>query len=124
MKIQESAQDYLESILILSKKSDCVRAIDICTYFGYARASVSVSMKHLRENGYIEIDDHNQIKLTKKGKEIAENTYERHEFLAKLFLKIGVSEDTAERDACRVEHYVSNETFHAIKNYYENNHQN
>lgn len=117
MKMQESAQDYLEAILILSKKQDSVRATDICNYFGYARATVSVFMKQLKENGYVSIDEHNHITLTKAGLEIAEEIYERHEFLTDLFLKIGVSEDVAEKDACRVEHYVSRETFEALKNF-------
>ncbi|MCR5640352.1 MAG: metal-dependent transcriptional regulator [Lachnospiraceae bacterium] len=117
MKMQESAQDYLESILILSKKQDVVRATDVCNYFGYARATVSVFMKQLKENGYVEIDDHNHISLTPEGLAIAEEMYERHEFLSALFLKLGVTEDVALKDACRVEHYVSAETFHAIKDY-------
>lgn len=121
MKMQESAQDYLESILILSKKQESVRATDICSYFGYARATVSVFMKQLKQNGYIDIDDRNHITLTASGKEIAEEMYERHEFLTELFKKLGVSEDTAEKDACRIEHYVSRETFTAIKKACEKN---
>lgn len=115
MKMQESAQDYLESILILSKRQESVRATDICSYFGYARATVSVFMKQLKENGYVNIDDRNHITLTESGLEIAEEMYERHEFLTDLFLKLGVSEEIATKDACRVEHYVSKETFAAIK---------
>jgi len=118
MKMQESAQDYLESILILSKKLGSVRAADICNYFGYARATVSVSMKHLKEAGYIKINDQNLITLTDSGREIAEDMYERHEFLTDLFKKIGVPEDIAEKDACRVEHYVSPETFSAMKEHF------
>ena len=117
MKMQESAQDYLESILILSKKHDVVRATDVCNYFGYARATVSVFMKQLKEHGYVDIDDRNHITLTPEGLAIAEEMYERHEFLSALFLKLGVSEDVALKDACRVEHYVSNETFQAIKKF-------
>ena len=114
MKIQESAQDYLESILILSKHGD-VRATDICNYFGYARATVSVFIKQLRENGYVEVDSNNHITLTESGLAIAESMYERHQFLTDLFIKIGVPEDIAAADACRVEHYVSEETFKAMK---------
>ena len=115
MKMQESAQDYLESILILSRKQESVRATDICNYFGYARATVSVFMKQLKENGYVDIDERNHITLTESGLEIAEEMFERHEFLTDLFLKLGVSEDIATKDACRIEHYVSKETFEAIK---------
>lgn len=118
MKMQESAQDYLESILILSEQKEYVRATDICNYFGYARATVSVFMKQLKENGYVNIDEHNHITLTDKGMEIAQQMYERHKFLSKLFVSIGVPEDIAVRDACHIEHYVSPETFEAIKKAY------
>ena len=121
MKMQESAQDYLESILILSKKQESVRATDICNYFGYARATVSVFMKQLKEHGYVDIDERNHITLTETGREIAEEMFERHEFLTDLFLKLGVSEDIATKDACRIEHYVSKETFDAIKRACEKN---
>ena len=117
MKIQESAQDYLESILILSQKKDVVRAADICSYFGYARATVSVFLKQLRANGYVDVDEHKHITLTDSGKKIAEDMYERHQFLTDLFIRIGVSEETAAKDACRIEHYVSEETFAALKSY-------
>ena len=115
MKMQESAEDYLESILILSQQKEFVRATDICNYFGYARATVSVFMKQLKENGYVNIDEHNHITLTDSGMEIAQKMYERHQFLSKLFVKIGVPEDIAVKDACRVEHYVSAETSEAMK---------
>ena len=118
MKIQESAQDYLESILILSQKQSHVRATDICNYFGYARATVSVFLKQLKENGYVTVSEHNHIYLTETGKEIAEEMYERHEFLSDLFMRIGVPEEIAKKDACRVEHYVSKETFQAMKDHF------
>ncbi|MCR5097458.1 MAG: ArsR family transcriptional regulator [Lachnospiraceae bacterium] len=118
MKIQESAQDYLEAILILSQGQENVRAKDICSYFGYARATVSVFLKQLKENGYVTIGDHNYITLTGEGRAIAEDMYERHQFLTDLFIKIGVSEETAKKDACRVEHYVSKETFDAMKKHF------
>ncbi len=120
MKMQESAEDYLESILILSQQKEFVRATDICNYFGYARATVSVFMKQLKENGYVNIDEHNHITLTDSGMEIAQKMYERHQFLSKLFVKIGVPEDIAVKDACRVEHYVSAETFEAMKKAFGN----
>ena len=118
MIIQESAQDYLEAILILSKQQEHVRATDICGYFGYARATVSVFVKQLKENGYVTVSEHNHIYLTDTGKAIAEEMYERHNFLTDLFIKLGVSEKTAKEDACRVEHYVSKETFDALKDHF------
>ncbi len=118
MKMQESAQDYLESILILSKEKEFVRATDICNYFGYARATVSVFMKQLKEHGYVNIDSSNHITLTEEGQKIAESMFERHQFLSELFMKIGVPADIAAKDACRVEHYVSDVTFAAMKEHF------
>lgn len=120
MKIQESAQDYLESILILSRDKEYVRATDICNYFGYARATVSVFLKQLKENEFIDVDEHNHITLTRKGHDIATQMYERHQDLTSFFIKIGVSEEVAAKDACRVEHYISEETFDALKKYLKN----
>lgn len=119
MKIQESAQDYLESILILSKQQEQIRAIDICSYFGYARATVSVFIKNLREEGFVRVDDHKLITLTEKGREVAETVYERHQFLTNFFEDIGVPKDIAAKDACRIEHYVSPETFEALKSHFQ-----
>ena len=118
MKMQESAQDYLESILIISQSKEHVRAADICNYFGYARATVSVFLKQLRENGYVTVDDSRNITLTDTGMEIAQDMYERHQFLTELFTRIGVPKEIAAKDACRVEHYVSKETFEAMKAYF------
>lgn len=119
MKLGESAQDYLESILILSKELDFVRAIDICSYFGYARATVSIFLKQLKENGYVIIDEHNHISLTNSGRKIAVEVYERHEFLRKFFSSLGVPEAIAAADACKVEHHVSPETFEAMKKHFK-----
>lgn len=119
MKIQESAQDYLEAILILSKEKDFVRAADICDYFGYARPTVSEFLKQLKENEYIIFNEKKHISLTKKGEQIAKDMLERHKVLTNIFEKIGVSKDTAVVDACRVEHYVSEETYLALKNYFK-----
>ena len=118
MKIQESAQDYLESILILSQTREHVRASDICKYFGYARATVSVFLKQLRENGYVDVDSQKNITLTEAGDAIAHQMYERHQFLTEFFTHIGVPKDIAAKDACRVEHYVSQETFQAMKDHF------
>ncbi|MDY5704740.1 MAG: metal-dependent transcriptional regulator [Lachnospiraceae bacterium] len=119
MKIQESAQDYLEAILILSREQEHVRAKDVCEYFGYARATVSVFLKQLRENGYVTVDEHNHIELTDEGKKIAEEMIDRHETLTEIFKKIGVDSEIAVKDACRVEHYISATAFRALKDYFE-----
>lgn len=118
MQIKESGEDYLEAILILSKKQESVRATDICNYFGYARASVSVVLKHFREEGYVSVDGNNRITLTDKGLEIAQNMYNRHQIITEIFRSLGVPEDIAEKDACRVEHYISTETFNALKRHF------
>lgn len=119
MKIGEPAEDYLEAILVLSKELDFVRAIDVCSYFGYARATVSVFMKQLRENNLVNIDNHSHITLTPEGETIALRVYERHRFLTKFFTSIGVPDSIAAADACRVEHDVSNETFAALKEHFK-----
>ncbi|NLA84783.1 MAG: metal-dependent transcriptional regulator [Clostridiales bacterium] len=117
MKIYESAENYLETILILKKKNNAVRSIDIVNELEYTKPSVSVAMKNLRENGYIEMDDDGYIKLTDKGLKIAEKIYERHKFLSDWLIKLGVDENTAIEDACRMEHVISSETFEAIKEF-------
>lgn len=119
MKLGESTEDYLEAILILSQKLDYVRAIDICSYFGYARATVSIFLKQLKENNYVETDGRNHVFLTTTGKTIAQEVYERHRFLTKFFVSIGVSETIAASDACKVEHHVSPETFAALKEHFK-----
>lgn len=115
MKIQESAENYLETILILQKRKGAVRSIDIANELEYSKPSVSVAMKNLRENGYIEMDREGYIKLLKKGKEIAEKIYERHTFLTEWLTKLGVDPAIASEDACRMEHVISHESFEAIK---------
>ncbi len=115
MKIQESAQDYLESILILSRRQGNVRATDICSYFGYARATVSVFIHQLEDNGYVVIDENRHISLTDEGRQIAEEMLERHEFFSDFFIRLGVDEQTARNDACRIEHYISEQTFRALQ---------
>ena len=115
MKIQESAENYLETIYILSKRKGSVRSIDIAAELEYSKHSVSVAMKNLRENGYIEVDSDGFIKLTEKGKEIATRMYERHTLLSKWLVHLGVDEEIAVEDACRIEHVLSFESFEAIK---------
>jgi Mn-dependent DtxR family transcriptional regulator len=115
MNIYESAEDYLETILILSTVSSDVRSIDIATEMGFSKPSVSRAMKNLRENGYILMDEKGLITLTESGKEIAERIYERHQFFTDALIAIGVDPDIAVRDACRIEHDLSIESFEKIK---------
>ena len=115
MNIYESAEDYLERILILQEKNDGVRSIDIAHDMGYSKPSISIAMKKLKEAGLISIDDKGFISLTKEGHIIADKVYERHCVLKSLLIRIGVSPEQAEKDACKVEHDLSEETFDAIK---------
>lgn len=115
MKVNESAENYLETILLLSKKLPVVRSVDISNELGYKKPSVSVAMKHLKENQYITVTDAGFIYLTEKGKKIADMIYERHEFISKWLVSLGVDEQIATQDACRMEHVISAESFEAIK---------
>ncbi len=116
MKIQQSAENYLETIFVLTKRGGLVRSIDIANELGFSKPSVSVAMKSLRENGYIEVMGDGTIILKEKGREIAEQLYERHTVLTELFKSLGVSNETAAEDACKIEHIISEESFLAIKN--------
>ena len=111
----ESGEDYLEMILMLSMDNPNVRSIDIAQAMDFSKPSVSVAMKKLKENGYIVINDNGYITLTKSGKEIAEKIYERHVILTDWFVSLGVNKETARKDACKIEHDLSDETFEAIK---------
>ncbi|MDD5938404.1 MAG: metal-dependent transcriptional regulator [Clostridiales bacterium] len=115
MKIYESAEDYLEAILILRERKGMVRSIDVANEKGYTKASVSIAMKKLRENGYIQMDEGGFLTLLPAGEEIAQHIYERHRLLTEFFVRLGVSEETAAVDACKVEHDLSEETFQKIK---------
>lgn len=115
MKIQKSAENYLETILILKNKNGAVRSIDIANELGFSKPSVSVAMKNLRENGYIEVDSSGYITLLDSGRQIAEKIYERHTTLSKWLVSLGVDAKTAAEDACRIEHIISSESFEAIK---------
>lgn len=119
MKIQESAEDYLEAILYLSKTKEHVRSIDVVHHLNLSKPSVSVYLKNLRINGYIAMDEKGYLTLTDSGMQIASKIYERHETLAHLFIALGVSKEIAYEDACRIEHDLSDETFQALKNHYE-----
>ena len=115
MNIYESAEDYLERILILQEEKGEVRSIDIAHDMGYSKPSISIAMKKLKEAGLIDIDEHGFITLTKEGHIIADRVYERHTVLKKVLINIGVDPKQAEKDACKVEHVISEETFEAIK---------
>ena len=119
MNIYESAEDYLERILILQERNKEVRSIDIAHDMGFSKPSISVAMKKLKEAGLINIDKNGFITLTKEGHVIADKVYERHCVLTKVLTSIGVSEEQAEKDACKVEHVISEETFEAIKGHIE-----
>lgn len=115
MKIQESAENYMETILMLSNQKGTVRSIDIANELGFSKPSVSVAMKNLRENGYIAVSPEGFISLLPAGQKIAESIYERHTVLTELLTSLGVDPDIAAEDACRIEHVISEETFAAIK---------
>ena len=115
LKIQESAENYLETILILSEKNAHVRSIDIATELHFTKPSVSVAMKKLRENDFIRMDSDGFITLTERGMEIAARMYERHRLLSDWLVYLGVSRETAVEDACRIEHVISQESFEKIR---------
>lgn len=119
MKIKESAENYLETILMLKNENGYVRSIDIAHHLSFTKASVSVAMKAFREDGYITVDCDGNIELTQKGLEIAEKMYERHKIIAKGLIALGVSENTAYEDSCKIEHDLSDLTFQKLKEHYE-----
>lgn len=115
MKIQESAENYLETILVLQQRKGSVRSIDIANELEFSKPSVSVAMKNLRLNGYIEVDAAGQIRLLPEGQRIAEAVLEKHQLMTQFLISLGVSPEVAAEDACRIEHVLSNESFEAIK---------
>ena len=115
MEIKESSQMYLETIYILSQKSDAVRKIDVSKYMGFAKPSVTRGIGLLEKQKLVTVDSNGNIFLTEKGEKEAQSVYERHTVLTKMFMRLGVDEETAAEDACRVEHYISDTTFNAIK---------
>ena len=121
MKIQESAENYLETIYMLSRKKGNVRSIDIVNELEFSKPSVSVAMKNLRENGYVQMDKDGYITLTTTGKEVAETMYERHTLLSEWLVFLGVDEETAMEDACRMEHVISAKSFERIKRHVVDN---
>lgn len=118
MKVLESAENYLEAILMIREEKGMVRAIDVVNQLGFSKPSVSVAMKNLETNDFITRNKDGFIFLTESGEEIAEMIFERHKLLTDLFVRLGVSEETAREDACKVEHDLSEETFNCIKKAY------
>mgnify|MGYP004685831879 CR=1 FL=1 len=119
MIIKESAENYLEAILMIKKKKGYVRSIDVANELGFTKASVSVAMKNFRETGYIVMDENGGITLTEKGVEIAESMLKRHQLIAEILISIGVDEKVAYEDSCKIEHDLSEQSFSKIKEFYE-----
>lgn len=117
MDAKESSEDYLEAILIISNEKKVVRNIDIARHLEFSKPSVSIALKKLKEKGLIEIDGDNLVTLTKEGLEIAEKTYQKHLGITRVLISLGVDKKTAEKDACRIEHVISEETFNAISDH-------
>ena len=115
MNLQESGQMYLETILILSKKSSHVRSIDVCEHMGFSKPSVSRAVGLLKSGGYIQVDKDGYITLTESGRDMAQKIYDRHRVLTDFLISLGVEEETASADACKIEHHISDESFEAIK---------
>lgn len=115
MAVNESAENYLETILMLSKRLPVVRSVDVANELGFKKSSVSIAMKNLREKNHITVTDAGYIYLTQSGKEIADMIYERHELLTSWLVRLGVPQEIAAEDACKVEHVLSKESFEAIK---------
>ena len=121
MIINESTENYLETILILSNKLPVVRSVDVANELDFKKSSVSIAMKNLKSNGHITVTDAGFIYLTESGREIAEKVYERHRFISSWLISLGVPEDIATEDACKMEHIISNESYAAIKDYIKAN---
>ena len=117
--VNESAENYLETILLLSKKLPVVRSVDIANELNFKKSSVSIAMKNLREKEHITVTDAGYIYLTDEGKKIAEMIYERHELITDFFVKLGVDKEIASEDACRIEHVISKESFEAVRKLYK-----
>lgn len=117
MALQESGQMYLETILVLSKKGGFVRSIDVSEYMGFSKPSVSRAIGLLKSGGYVTMDKDGHLELTEEGRAVAEGIYEKHTVLTRFLVKLGVSEETAAEDACKMEHIISEEAFLAIKNH-------
>lgn len=123
MKTKESMENYLETILILHQKTGYVRSVDVATELGFSKPSISNAMKKLKAEGYVQIEEKGRIVLTEKGRALAEGTYEKHCVISHLLMDIGVSEETALKDACRMEHILSEETFACMKAHHQKWHE-
>ena len=119
MAITEAVENYLETILILSQKQPDVHAIDICSYLGYSRPTVSIILKKMKDDGLVTVDDDNHIRLTDTGRDVAERIYDRHTVRTDFFILLGVNRDVAAEDACMVEHDISDETFECLKAHFK-----
>ena len=117
LKLMQSGEDYLETVLVIQNRNGAVRSVDVAAELGVSKASVSIAMRHLEEAGYISMDGRRTIRLTEKGRRIAETVYERHLLFSDLFTSLGVNRETALRDACRMEHAISEESFEALKKF-------
>ena len=115
MNLQESGEMYLESILVLSESNPNVRSIDICEYMGFSKPSVSRAISLLKSGGYVNMDKDGYLTLTEDGRAVAQKIYDRHRLLTEFLVSLGVSEETASADACKIEHHISDESFKAIK---------
>ena len=124
MQIQESGEMYLETILILTKKNAHVRSIDVCEYMGFSKPSISRAIGLLKNGGYVNMDRDGYLTLTEAGLEVASKIYERHSLLSSFLISLGVSEETADADACKIEHHISDESFAAIKQYVDETKEN
>ena len=119
MPVTEAIENYLETIYILSLRQNEVHAVDVCAYLSYSRPTVSIVLRQMRESGLVTVDDMNHIHLTPEGEGIAKKLYERHTLISEMLVSLGVSRETAVRDACKIEHDLSEETFAAIKKHAE-----
>jgi Mn-dependent DtxR family transcriptional regulator len=119
MKIQASAEDYLEAIWVLAKKLGKVRATDLATHMHFSKPTISIIVRKFKDNGYITIENERYITLTEKGLEIAQRIHQRHTLLSQVLMAIGVNEKQAYEDACKIEHAISEETYNCVKKYYE-----
>ena len=120
MALQESGEMYIESIYVLSKTKETVLSIDVCEYIGYSKPSVSRAMKILKSNGYVSVGNDGSLVLTEKGLSVAESMYQRHTVLTNFLKQLGVSDEIASKDACKIEHVISEESFEVIKAHTEN----
>lgn len=119
MNHNESVEDYLETILIISEEKPVVRSVDVANEMGFSKPSISIAVRNMKEKGYITVSDEGYITLTESGKALAERVYERHKFFRKWLIGLGVNEETANDDACRMEHVITKETFEAIRRFVE-----